>query len=132
MASSNLLARFEADAIDPAQFDHRCPVEVAYEMLSAYPFLRAVQSYSQSIQALAMRAGAPEKFNLTVTLAFLSLIAERRSRHRYSSFEAFAAENPDLLSSHVLEQWYTSDRLASELARHQFLMPDGGAKEAGA
>lgn len=71
---------------------------------------------------MAARAGKPESYHETVTVAFLSLIAERLDETR--DFEVFAALNPDLFDKGILCRWYRSDRLASDRARHTFVLPE--------
>lgn len=115
---------FEAGNIDPSAFGHSDHVVVAYCVLGRYDFLDASVKYARCINSIATKAGATDKFNLTVTLAFLSLIAERIEATEHETYEGFIAGNPDLLSGKILDKWYSSDRLQSELARKVFLMPD--------
>lgn len=123
MKQSDLLRRFEAHDVEAAKFDHEQHVRAAFEMLRRYGFLEASMRYVAAIQAIATEAGVPEKFNLTITLAFLALIAERASRAPDCDFDEFIARNPDLLSKAVLDRWYSPERLQSDLARRQFLLP---------
>jgi hypothetical protein len=124
-ARTQELARaFEAGALDPAAFSHRDHVAVACEMLRRADFLEAAAQYAKGLKALAARAGAPEKFNATVTLAFLSLIAERMRTAEHADCDDFIARSRDLLSKDVLEPWYARERLRSDLARSVFLMPE--------
>lgn len=118
-----LLQRFESSQLDAAEFDHAQHVRAAYEMLTTYPFLEAVTRYTRAIQAMALSVGVPEKFNLTVTLAFLSLIAERIDSALEPGFEKFIRNNRDLLKKEILGRWYSKERLQSELARKQFVLP---------
>ena len=124
---SELLTQFEALEINPAEFGHQQHVQVAYEMLHKYSFLDASAKYAMAINMIATNAGAPEKFHLTITLAFLSLIAERIHTTKQSNFEEFIAENEDLLSKSVLSKWYSDEQLNSELARTHFLLPNMAA-----
>jgi hypothetical protein len=124
---SELLTQFEALELNPAEFDHQQHVQVAYEMLHKYSFLDASAKYAKAINTIATNAGAPEKFHLTITLAFLSLIAERIHTTKQSNFEEFLAENEDLLSKGVLSKWYSDEQLNSELARTHFLLPNMAA-----
>ncbi len=119
-----LRERFEQHAIDPGDFGHREHVAAAWAMLDRYPFLEATQRYADTIRRLAERAGALEKFNLTITLAFMGLIAERRAATGDVGWTAFIAANADLLERDVLGRWYSPERLASPLARRQFVLPD--------
>lgn len=120
-----LTRAFEARELDNRQFGHRDHVAVAFDMLRTYDFIKAAARYSDSIKALAIQAGQPKKFNATITLAFLSLIAERMEAAGDLDYEDFIAGNPDLLSKDVLSRWYSPQRLRSDLARSVFLLPDG-------
>ena len=121
--TSELLKQFETHAIDPGAFGHKEHVVVAYEMLHKYSFLDASAKYATAINTIATRAGAPEKFHMTITLAFLSLIAERVHTTSQSNVDEFLAQNTDLLSKNVLSKWYSDEQLKSELARTHFLLP---------
>ena len=118
-----LTDQFEAHELEGGCFSHADHVGVAYEMLARYEFLDAAVRYAKGIDVLATRAGAADKFNLTITLAFLSLIAERRQTVVHDNYEDFLAKNPDLLDSSVIRQWYPGDRAGGALARRIFLLP---------
>ncbi|MGI9482830.1 MAG: hypothetical protein ACR2OR_10795 [Hyphomicrobiales bacterium] len=122
-----LVLSFESCDIDAAAFGHLDHIGVAYEMLRRYDFLTATVRYSECINTIATRAGAGQKFNTTITLAFLSLIAERMQTGGHKSFDEFMAQNQDLLSSNLLAKWYSPERMLSDLARSVFLMPDAAA-----
>ena len=127
MDGPDLTSAFLGDQIDPAAFDDAAHVRVAYDLLGQYDFLKAATLYADGIQSLAKRAGAADKFNLTITCAFLSLIAERRDLGEDQDFSAFVLANPDLMSKSALQGHYTSARISSERARRIFLLPDGPA-----
>ena len=93
-------------------------------MLDRYDFIEAYTRYASIIRTMAASLGALDKFNVTITLAFMSLVAERMNSGEFSDWSAFLAANPDLLNKEVLSHWYSNDRLASTAARSQFLMPD--------
>ncbi len=123
-AEDDLAWRFEHGRIDPAAFGHVDHVEVAYAMLSKYDFIEACARYAATIKSMAESVGASKKFNATTTIAFMSLIAERKARSGNADFNAFLASNQDLLDRDVLMAWYSHERLASDRARCQFLLPD--------
>lgn len=124
---SALLEQFEACEVDPSAFGHREHIKVAYEMLNSCGFIDATAKYARAIQTIATNAGAPEKFNVTITLAFLSLIAERLHATKSSNFDEFLKTNEDLLSKAVLDRWYSAEQLNSEFARTHYLLPDRAA-----
>jgi len=117
---------FEAREIDNTMFRHEQHVRVAYHMLRRYDFTDAATRYAQGIRELAAAAGAPEKFNVTITFAFMSLIAERMADTAATDYDAFLKNNPDLLSKECLSSFYSKARLASDTARVMFLLPDIG------
>jgi hypothetical protein len=133
-AVSDLLRAFEAHEIDNATFRHAEHVKVAFGLLKKYDFIDAAALYAKGIRQLASDAGAPHKFNLTITYAFMSLIAERMIGTACDDAERFIEDNPDLMRKDVLAKWYAPDRLHSDTARGTFLMPmapEGGSPAAG-
>ena len=115
---------FERCDIDAADFRHIDHIGVAHALLLRYGYLDASVIYCKCIDQIATEAGAAQKFNTTITLAFLSLIAERMESSPDNSFEDFIAEHPDLLSPDILARRYSPERLASDSARTMFLLPD--------
>ena len=104
-------------------FRHREHVEAAFRLLKRAPFLDAAACYANGLRELAQEAGAPEKFNLTITIAFLSSIAERLAADPDADWETFITKNSELLDKHLLRRWYAPDRLRGQAAREHFLMP---------
>jgi len=115
--------RFLAGMIPARDFDHAMHVEVAWALLNRYPFVEALARCTAAIKAMAERAGAADKFNLTITAAFMALIDEHRRAHPHADWTYFIAANPDLLDKKLLARWYTPERLRSAQARETFLMP---------
>jgi hypothetical protein len=118
------LERFLAGEIQPQDFRHADHVRAGYELLARKDFLDAAALYCRVLQRMTARAGKPEPFHLTITLAFLSLIAERAELGAHASFEDFASANPDLMDKSVLARWYTPERLNGMAARRGFVLPD--------
>lgn len=123
------LERFVRGDLDPAQFPHREHVRMAFEMLRRHEFAETVLLYSRALRALTARAGRPEAFHQTLTIAFLSLIAERMEGGA-GDFAAFAHQHPELLEKSVLSRWYGPERLASAAARRIFLLPEAPRERA--
>jgi len=120
------LERFVRGEIDPAAFPHREHVRMAFEMLRRHDFAETALYFSRALRAMAARAGKPQAFHQTITVAFLSLISERVETRPVADFTAFARDNPDLFDKAALARCYRPERLASELARRTFLLPDPG------
>jgi hypothetical protein len=117
------LERFVLGEVDARAFPHREHVRMGFEMLRRHDFAETVFHYSLALRAMAARAGKPQAFHQTATIAFLSLIAERIDSGDYTDFDSFARVNADLLDKSALSRWYPSERLASDTARRTFLLP---------
>src|SRR5438309_2620211 len=118
------LERFVRGELDAADFPHREHVRMAFEMLRRHDFAESVLHYSRALRAMASRAGKPQAFHQTITVAFLSMISERVEKRPVADFSAFARDNPDLFDKAALARCYRPERLATELARRTFLLPD--------
>jgi hypothetical protein len=118
------LERFLRGEIDLAAFPHREHVRMGFEMLKEHSFPEVAWRYSSALRTMTQRAGKPHLFHQTITIAFLSLIAERMASGDAVDFSSFAQAHPDLLAASALRRWYRPERLASELARRTFLLPE--------
>ena len=115
---------FENYDVDAGSFSHEHHVGVAFEILSRHDFLTAAYRYSDIINTVATRAGAGDKFNTTITIAFLSIIAERMNGREFDGAQDFIANNQDLLTQNPLAPLYSRERIMSAEARSTFLLPD--------
>jgi hypothetical protein len=118
------LARFLRGDADAHEFSHREHLRMAFETLRRHDFAASVFLYSQALRLMTARAGRPEVFNQTVTIAFLSLVAERMQASDPQDFTALEHAHPELLDRDVLRRWYRPERLAQRAARHSFLLPE--------
>lgn len=116
---------------DPATFTHADHVVVGYQALQRFEVFEAMQVVASGLRGLADRAGCPEKFNATVTFAFLSQIAQRMTRDDRGTAEGFLASHPDLLGRDALGGRYSKSLLNSDLARAVPVLPDRAALATG-
>lgn len=115
----DLIHRFESGTLDGATFHHADHIRLAWSYLCHLPPEVVMQRFAQHL------AGVP-KFHVTVTWAYVLLIADRRAAAPEASFEAFTAANPDLFAwgPCVLESFYWPETLWSDRAKHTFVWPD--------
>jgi hypothetical protein len=107
MNNTQLIDSFLAGTVDPDSFDHDAHIKTASSLLRNYEFLEAAYLYDKGIRQIAKSAGAEDKRSVTMTLAFLSLIAEGKTPAR-----------------NALNTWYSQARLDDPVARQQFVLPD--------
>ena len=92
------LQRFLRGELDAASFHHREHVRMAFEILARHDFAEAALHFSRTLRAMAARAGKPQAFHQTVTIAFLSLIAERMEAGHDGDFAVFVAISVEAVS----------------------------------
>jgi hypothetical protein len=119
-----LLRAFVGGEIDGRHFHHADHVCVGFHLLRRNRFSDALAAYSAALRGIAARAGNPGAYHETITVAFLSLIAEHQAGGQYADFESFARDNPELMNKSILERWYAPARLHSDIARRTFVMPE--------
>lgn len=123
MPDRELVEALESCTLPAALFDHREHVRLAWLYLREQPLLEALPRFVTSLKRYAGSLGASTKYHETITWAFMFLIHERMQRDPIDSFEEFATANADLLGP-ILQRYYRSETLASDLARGTFVMPD--------
>lgn len=121
---ARLLQALKNGTLDAAGFSHRDHIGVAFQALTQHGFFQAAEIVASGISGAADRAGATGKFHATITLAYMSLIAERMAQGRYDNAHAFIDAHPELTSGAALRDLYSRDRLSSEQARRIGLLPD--------
>jgi hypothetical protein len=120
------LARFEAGLFGGDELSHAEHVRLAFEMLGRHPFDEALARYAAGLRRTTERLGVTGRYHMTITVAFLALVGERRHATGAATWEAFAVAAPELLDRRVLERWYPPDVLASGMARATFVLPPAG------
>lgn len=117
---------FESGTLDAEAFDHRAHVFIAWKLLEENSPARAATRFLSALKRLTAALGIESKYHETISCFYMTLIAERRAGQAEAGWANFADSNPDLLGPSVvlLEQHYTPERLWSDLARRQFLLPD--------
>ena len=124
MDDDDFLSAFESGRLE--SFHHRDHVRLAWIYLREESGPAALERFSGALRRFAAAAGKPGLYHETITWAYLLLIHERMARAVASSWNEFAAANPDLLAwkPSVLDRYYRPETLASDLARGTFVMPD--------
>lgn len=123
---SDFLAALEDGSLPAAEFSHRNHLRAAWLYLERHPLPEAAMYCALAIQKYAAGLGVPEKFHLTLTLAFMHIIAELRAQHPAGDWETFLAACPDLQrdAKGIVSRYYSAALLESERARRTFVPPD--------
>jgi hypothetical protein len=122
-----LATLIEAGRCPPEGFKHHQHVRLAWWYLHRHSFPAALDRFRSSLQRFADAQGKRGLYHETITVAYFLLIGERLSTAAADlSWDAFAEQNPDLLSRHpsILDRHYTAETLGSDRARRMFVLPD--------
>ena len=109
----------------PGRFGHREHLRLAWLALEHEPSTSAAQDrVSDAIRTIATEQGVPQRYNQTVTDAWVQVVAHCRSASQGQSFDDLLGAHPWLLDKRLLLRHYTSRTLASEQARRAWVAPD--------
>ncbi|HEY9104153.1 hypothetical protein [Chitinimonas sp.] len=122
MTDEDFLATFEAAALAPGEFNHRAHLRVAYLYLCRLPFLEACLAMRDGLRRFAVQIGKPGLYHETLTVAFMSLLAERIADAPGADWVSFADANPALFDRELLAAYYQPATLASEAARRRLVL----------
>ena len=106
------------------RFGHREHVRLTWLAVRRCGTAGAVDLVSTGIQRTARYAGAPQKYNATVSRAWVELTAYHMGEAPQESFEELARRNPGLLDKRLLTHFYQPRTLASPAARTGWVEPD--------
>ena len=120
------LAAILAEIVPPGgAFRHREHIHLAYIAVQRYGPGRATAMVAGWIKQLAAYHRAPQKFNATVTRAWVEIVAHHMAADQNGGdFASFADRYPPLLDKRLLTRHYSSRALASPAARTGWLEPD--------
>ncbi|MFG3205300.1 hypothetical protein [Streptomyces sp. NPDC048192] len=117
------------------RFGHRQHVQLTWLAVRRHGTEAAVDLVSDGIQQTARYAGAPQKYNATVSRAWVELVGHHAGQADTADFDAFADQHPALLDKKLLTRFYRSSTLAGDPARAGWVEPDLAAfpwRQAGA
>lgn len=105
-------------------FGHRQHVHLTWLAVRRCGPDAAIDVVSQGIRRTARYAGAPQKYHVTISRAWVELIAHHVAEDDTDDFDAFAESNPPLLDKRLLSRFYRSSTLAGMPARTAWVEPD--------
>ena len=123
MTDDELVEGFEAAAL-PA-FPHADHVRLTIVYLTRHGRDETERKLFEGLRRFAAAKGVPQKFHVTMTLAWIELVEDARRKHpEASNPAALVAVCPELLDRDALLRFYTPERLTSDDARERWMPPD--------
>ena len=126
LSDSEFLAGFEACELPPVAFNHVGHLRVAWICLHRFGREEAERRVCTGIARFAAKLGVPQKYNHTLTVALVRLMAQGGATDATGSFSSFLASNRALVddAKGVLARHYSSPLLESPAAKGAFVAPD--------
>ena len=117
---------FEAGSLEPAAFDHRAHVRLAYVYLAGSDVETGVARMRAALLAFLRHHGLDvTKYHETMTRAWVLAVRHfMESSPATASADAFIDANPALLDTKIMLTHYSADLLFSAEARARFVEPD--------
>jgi hypothetical protein len=125
LASANLnddefLAAFHSHSLKPSEFRNADHFRLAWLHLHREPLETAMENVCSGIQAFAAHHGVSDKYHVTITIAWVRLVAT----HREPTFGDFLNANASRLNPDLLHRFWTPELLAGEEAKSKWVAPD--------
>ncbi|GFE91241.1 hypothetical protein [Steroidobacter agaridevorans] len=118
---------FESGSLDPARFNHRLHLSLAWSYLQRDGFPEGALHFRRHLQNYVAKVGAQSKYHETITWAYLVLLNEERCLRSPAgeSFDAMIQRRPDLLDHRngPIARCYSKSQLDSPEARRVFMLP---------
>jgi hypothetical protein len=125
LSDDAFLQAFEASQLDPGKFHHADHIRLAWLYIQRHGACQAETRLLEGIRGFAERAGAPQKFMYTTTIAWTRLVAAAcRKSTTCDSFCVWIEAHPELLNKDLLNEHYSAERLESPEARRGWVDPD--------
>src|SRR3954467_12382407 len=126
LTDDELIEGFEAVTLP--SFPHADHVRLTILYLARHGREETERKLFEGLQRFAAAKGVPQKFHVTMTIAWLDLVdAARRRYPQAHDPAALVAVCPQLLDRDALLRFYTPERLMSDDARQRWVAPDRAA-----
>lgn len=127
LTDEELIAGFEAASL-PA-FPHADHVRLTILYLTRHGRDETEKRLFEGLRRFAAAKGVPEKFHVTMTIAWLDLVDDAKRRHPTAAdASALVTACPELLNRDALLRFYSPERLSSDEARQRWVPPDRVAR----
>lgn len=118
--------RFHQKTLDPKYFTHEAHLRLAYIHIEKYGEEIAIDNLCQQIRSFATSVGEPDKFNMTLTIAAIKIVAYFMKALASRNFKQLISTEPRLKHgfSNLIKAHYSFNIFNNPDAKNQFLTPD--------
>jgi hypothetical protein len=123
LTDDELVAGFESATLEA--FPHAEHVRLTIIYLTRVGREATERKLFEGLQRFAAAKGVPQKFHVTMTVAWIALIEAALAAHPHARDPAaLVAACPELLDRNALLRFYAAERLQSGAARERWVPPD--------
>ena len=115
---------FDSGRPEDGTFGHREHLRLAWILIDRYGLDAAVPQIERRLRHLAEAHGMPEKYNRTMTLFWVRLVAHVAARTPAATSTAFLDAEEWLQNPGLARRHYSAELLSSPLARAAWIDPD--------
>jgi hypothetical protein len=123
-ADAAFLRAFDAGDVPGGEFGHREHLRLAWILIDRYGLDAAVPEIERRLRHLAEAHGMPEKYNRTMTLFWVRLVAHVAARTPAATSAEFLDAEGWLLNPGLARRHYSAELLSSRRARAAWVDPD--------
>src|ERR1700739_897993 len=125
LSDDAFLRAFGAGELDPRRFHHPDHIRLAWLCVQRHGACAAEGLLLEGICRFAQRAGVPQKFMYTTTIAWTRLVAAAQPASPTTiNFSEWIQSHPELLDRNLLARYYSPGRLETPEARSGWVEPD--------
>lgn len=126
LSDNDFQVQFRNTELNPELFSHEAHLRLAWIHIKNYGEERAIENLTDKIQRFAQKHGAPDKFNMTLTVAAIKAVWHFFQKSKSKNFKDFMEEFPRLKSHFkgFMAAHYGFDIHANPKAKVKFLAPD--------
>jgi len=106
------------------RFGHREHVHLTWLAIRRYGVAEATGVVGEGLQRVASSTGAPQKYHVTMTRAWVELVGQHAALSTAGDFPTFVEQHPALLDQQLLTRFYRPETLAGPQARSEWVEPD--------
>jgi hypothetical protein len=123
-ADAEFLRAFDAGRLPEDGFGHREHLRLAWILIGRLGLPAATPEIERRLRHLAEAHGMPERYNRTLTLFWVRLVAHVAARSPAASFADFLAAEGWLMNPGLARRHYSQELLSSDRARARWVAPD--------
>lgn len=126
LSDDELELQFAKLYLDPKLFSHEAHLRLAWIHLKKYGEAKAIKNLTTQIPIFANKHGAPDKFNMTLTVAAIKAVRHFCGKSKSNNFQNFLIEFPRLKTDfkELMAAHYDFDIYQSKRAKETYLEPD--------